>query len=100
MLAHSEDLPDDERGVDAAEGEVVDHDVLSVGFPSRARDVVEIAAAGIRLSEVEIGREPALPLHQDAVDRLESPGGAQGVSHVALEGGERHALPEYAVGGL
>ena len=94
MLARSEDLPDDERGVDAAEGEVVDHDVLSVGFPSRARDVVEIAAAGIRLSEVEIGREPARPLHQDAVDGLKGPGGAQCVPHVALEGGERHTVSE------
>ena len=45
MLARSEDLPDDERGVHSAEGEVVDHDVLGVNFASAARDVVEIPAA-------------------------------------------------------
>ena len=77
---------EDERRVDVAEGEVVALDELGVDPALLARDVVEFAAFGINVGEVDGRAEPAFAHHLDGKPGLDRTAGAERVAEEALEG--------------
>src|SRR5258706_2962727 len=91
--------PEHERGVDAAEGEVVLHRVPDVEPAALAGDVVEAVALRVGGLEVERRREPAAVHHLDQPPRLHRAAGAERVADVALHRADRHRGAEHLARG-
>src|SRR5512133_1003029 len=89
-----------EGGVDAAEGEIVGNETSRVQVAMRELEVIQVGAAGIGLDQVQGGGDAPGPGHLDAHPGFEGAARAQGVAHVALEGGDGHALLEDLAGGV
>src|SRR5262249_59113070 len=83
--------PEQERRVDAAEGEVVAHHELDLARARLALHVVERRAARVELVEVQRRSEPALAEHLDREPRLDGARGAERAADMALEADPRRA---------
>src|SRR5215472_12300553 len=79
---------EDEARVDAAEREVVVHEVFHLELASFAGDVVQVRAGRIEVLQVDGGCEPAFAHHLDGQPGFQRAAGAEGVAEVALEGAQ------------
>ena len=84
-------LPDDQAGVDPAEGKILDGGESGLGLGSLPH-VAEHGAALIHLVQVQGGGDKALLHHIEGQDRFDDPAGAHGVAHIAFQAGDPGAL--------
>src|SRR5690606_30546498 len=70
-------VSEDQRAVDAAESEIVAHQVADLDLPPPAHQIVKIGASLIDILEIDCRREPALAHHLDAKPRLDRAAGAK-----------------------
>lgn len=73
----------DQRCVDATEGEVVAHDVIGLDVPHLAQ-IIQSGATGIDAIEIERRRKPVFPHHVDTEPGFQCATSAEGVSDVTL----------------
>ncbi|VXA81618.1 hypothetical protein AERO8C_120119 [Aeromonas veronii] len=85
---------EDQRGVDAAKGEVVGHQILDLQLSSLTRDVVEGLAGRGRVGQIEGRRKPAIVQHLKRQPGFDGATGAEGMAEIALERGDGGLLTE------
>ena len=78
------ELPENERAVDAAEGEVVRHDVGGINPAAFPLNVVEGGAEGVNRVQIKRRVEPTFIHHQDGKPGFDAAAGAERVADVAL----------------
>src|SRR4051812_13846714 len=94
----SSDSFENKRGVDAAEGEVVRHDILGFQFARAVHDVIEIGAAWIDVGKIQRGRDPIVAHHLDGHPGFEGAACAERVAEITFQGRNGHPPSEDIAG--